>query len=92
MVGGDTRLDEVHNRGWRWERAMRCKYVMAVILAVFALTTVARGAESDVERETAAVRTAGKKYVAAMRRGDSEALRKMWTREGDYVASAIASN
>jgi uncharacterized protein (TIGR02246 family) len=85
MVGGDTRLDEVHNREWRWERAMRCKYVMAVVLLVCSAAGIARGAESDVERETAAVRAAGKKYVAAMRRGDSEALRKMWTREGDYV-------
>ena len=49
------------------------------------VAVAARGAESDVDRDTAAVRAAGKKYVTAMRRGDSEAIRKMWTRDGDYV-------
>ena len=60
-----------------------------LVLASLALTSLlaaaARGAESDVDRDTAAVRAAGKKCVAAMRNGDSEAIRKLWTRDGDYV-------
>lgn len=66
--------------------SIRGKTLVLTSLAVTSfIVATARGAESDVDRDTAAVRAAGKKYIAALRRGDSEAMRKMWTRDGDYV-------
>lgn len=66
--------------------SIRGKILVLTSLVAMSLMAVATcAAESDVDRDTAAVRAAGKKYVAALRRGDSEAMRKMWTREGDYI-------
>jgi len=58
---------------------------LAGLAAVCVATTIARGDDSSDDREVAAVRAAGKKYIEALRRGDADTLRKMWTRDGDYI-------
>jgi uncharacterized protein (TIGR02246 family) len=47
----------------------------------FAAISVARAETSDKK----AVRAAGREYVLAARRGDAEALKRLWTEDGDYV-------
>jgi uncharacterized protein (TIGR02246 family) len=57
-----------------------------VATMVFELGTAAGGeAPAGDEGEMAAVRAAGREYVAAALRNDTEALRRSWTEEGDYI-------
>src|SRR5690349_11746669 len=61
-----------------------------LLLASFAVVSLAMAAraEGDSKGDVAAVRDAVKEYVTTLRRGVYDALRKMWTREGDYVDAA----
>jgi uncharacterized protein (TIGR02246 family) len=54
---------------------------------VIAVTVNALGAITSNADERA-IRAAGREYVAAKQRGDLEALRKMWTPDGDYIDAA----
>ena len=50
------------------------------------LWTVARAEDSGgANGEADAVRAAANEYLAAVRRGETEALLRMWTENGDYV-------
>jgi uncharacterized protein (TIGR02246 family) len=61
-------------------------FLACIALAALATTTPAYGqAATDSRDETNAVRAAAKAYVEAVRRGDVEAIRRMWTPDGDYV-------
>ena len=61
-------------------------FLTSVALATLAATRLASGqAAANSRDETSAVRAAGKAYVEAASRGDVEAMRKMWTPDGDYV-------
>ena len=64
-------------------------FLTCVALATLVATRLAYGqAAADSRDETSAVRAAAKEYVEAASRGDVEALRKMWTPDGDYVDAA----
>jgi uncharacterized protein (TIGR02246 family) len=56
---------------------------------VFVLTVGAkaqeRGTSSSDER---AIRAAASQYMSAVRRGDGEAMKRLWTADGDYVDAA----
>jgi uncharacterized protein (TIGR02246 family) len=65
---------------------MRSKIlILAGLAAVSVATTVARADDSSDDRDVSAVRAAGKKYVEALRNGDVDKARKMWTPDGDYI-------
>jgi uncharacterized protein (TIGR02246 family) len=61
--------------------------ILTCVAAVsIAATRLAYGqAAADSRDETNTVRAAAKEYVEAIRRGDVEAVRRMWTPDGDYV-------
>jgi uncharacterized protein (TIGR02246 family) len=67
-------------------RTIKSSFLACLALATLATTRLAFGQAADNSRDAAeAVRAAAKEYVEAVRRGDVEALRRMWTPDGDYV-------
>jgi uncharacterized protein (TIGR02246 family) len=67
----------------------RLPILAGLAAATFGVTTVVF-AEDDISQsgEPAAVRAAAKEYAAALRRADVDALRTMWTPDGEYVDAA----
>jgi uncharacterized protein (TIGR02246 family) len=67
----------------------RFKYWLALIclnLAVSSLGAVSSAQERvDVNADERALRAAASEYVAAVRRGDADAIKRMWAADGDYV-------
>ena len=63
-------------------------FLAAIAVAILASATVRAGEDADSKGDVASVRAAGKEYVTCLRHGDVNALRKMWTRDGDYVDAA----
>lgn len=63
---------------------------LACVALVSLGVSVAECAEDSAvhQREIDAIRAAAKDYLAAMRRGDFEAMHKMWTPDGDYIDAA----
>ncbi len=60
---------------------LACSATPGLTLGMAARAEVAGGTGG----EAGAIRTAAADYMAAVRRGDADALRKMWTESGDYV-------
>src|SRR5262245_47504888 len=61
-----------------------CSLVSLIIVAA-CFHAVARADNATAGQAESEVRAASKRYVEATRKGDVDALRKIWTRDGDYV-------
>jgi uncharacterized protein (TIGR02246 family) len=61
-----------------------CRLVSLIIVAA-CFAAVARADNAAVGQAESEVRAASKRYLEATRKGDVDALRKIWTRDGDYV-------
>ena len=66
----------------------RTRFLASLAVASLAWATARADERPDSKGDVAAVRAAGKEYVTKLRCGDADGLRKMWTREGDYVDAA----
>jgi uncharacterized protein (TIGR02246 family) len=67
-------------------RTSKNVFLACIAAASLAATRLAYGQVAEDSRdESNAVRAAAKEYVEAVRRGDVDAIRRMWTPDGDYV-------
>ncbi len=66
--------------------AIKILILVCVAAASFGeASTVCGQTGDDRSDESNSIRTAAKEYVEAVRRGDVDAMRRMWTLDGDYI-------
>jgi uncharacterized protein (TIGR02246 family) len=65
---------------------MSCVILVSLAAAGLVLSPTTRAEEDEnAKREEAAIRAAARQYTAALAAGDADALRKMWSDDGDYI-------
>jgi uncharacterized protein (TIGR02246 family) len=66
--------------------SMKCVVLASLMALDIALPATTRAEDNDAaKREAAAIRAAAAQYVAALAAGDADALRRMWSDDGDYI-------
>src|SRR5689334_11427476 len=63
-------------------RHLRTEFVVCLLL--LATANGARGADAR-EQDEQAIRAAAKQYLAALEKGDAQALTALWTADGDLI-------
>lgn len=59
--------------------------LVSLIVVAAGSATVARAEKATVGQPESEVRAASQRYLEAVRKGDADTLRRVWTKEGDYV-------